>query len=103
MDISRITKLVVEVSGGDSYDQAADVRNKDVSFVLPKSGEVGFQIIALSAVALVLRCFKGRLRFHGPASTKLQNCIQEEAAKLNELDRLDFSPASHGRWMLAFG
>jgi hypothetical protein len=103
MDISRITKLVVEVSGGDSYDQAVDIRNKDVDLFLPESGEVGLEIMTLSAVALVLRCFTGRLRFHGRASAELQDAIREEAAKLTDLSRLDYSPTGHGQWMLAFG
>jgi hypothetical protein len=103
MAVSRITKSVVEVLGADSYDQAAEIRRKDVDFILPDSGPDGLQIMVQSAAALVLRCFTGRLRVHGAETVDLRALIQDEARKMNALDRLEFGPKSMGPWMLAFG
>lgn len=103
MGISRITKSVVEVLGADSFNLATEIRHKDVDFILPDGGPTGVEIMAQSAAALVLRCFTGRLRVHGGESLELRALIQDEARKLNALNRVEFGAGAMGTWMLAFG
>lgn len=103
MGISRITKSVVQALGVESFREAEEIRRKDVDFILPDGDATGLEIVVVSAAALVLRCFTGRLRVHGAETVELQTQIQDEARRLNALGRVEFGSRAAGRWMLAFG
>jgi len=104
-DISRITKAIVEVGGHTKFNDADEIRRKDVDIFLPKTIADADRRMAQTAVALLLRCFnKGVIRIHSPISDPvLRLMLEKEAAKMGTKDRLDFQPTSAGQWCLAIG
>lgn len=104
-DISRITKAIVEVGGHTKFNDANEIRRKDIDILLPKSIADADRRMAQTAVALLLRCFnKGVIRIHSPISDPvLRSMLEAEAGKMGTKGRLDFQPTLAGQWCLALG
>jgi len=104
MDISRISKAIAEVRGDQKFQDAEDVRNKDIDLLLPAALSDSVRRMAQTATALILRGFTGKLRIHCLNSDPiLRSLIETEAGKMGALNRLDFVSHDMGPWRLALG
>jgi hypothetical protein len=104
MSISRISKAIAEVRGDKKFQDALDVRNQDIDVYLPQKLTDTHRLMARTATALILRCFKGKIRFHLPAlDAPLFKFIKAEASKMGSMERLDFKSSEAGPWRLALG
>jgi hypothetical protein len=104
MDISRISKAIAEVRRDQKFQDAEDVRNKDIDLLLPAELSDAVRRMAQTATALILRCFKGKLRIHSPNSdAALVSLLETEARKVGKPTRLDFRSNDVGPWRLALG
>lgn len=104
MNISRITKAIAVARPAQNYKDAENIRDKSIDLYLsPQPTETDYQM-AQVATALVLRCFKGKIRVHSSYSnTLLRALLEAEGQKMGAVERLDFSPGESGPWRLAIG
>ena len=104
MSISRISKAIAEVRGDKKFQDALDVRNKDIDIYLPHNLTDTHRLMARTATALILRCFKGKIRFHlSSPDAQVLKFIESEAGKMGCIERLDFKSTETGPWRLALG
>jgi len=104
MGISRISKAIAEVRGDNKFQDALDVRIKDIDIYLPQKLTNTHRLMARTATALILRCFKGKIRFHLPTpDAPLFEFAAAEARKMESMERLDFKSSEAGPWRLALG
>ena len=104
MDISRISKAIAEVRGDKKFQDAEDVRNKDIDLLLPAEISDVVRHMAQTATALILRCFTGKLRIHClDSDPTLRALLKIEAKKMGALNRLDFVSHDMGPWRISLG
>jgi hypothetical protein len=92
--ISRIGKLLVEATGASRLDAAQALRARDVAIIL---GHDPDELLARSALALVLRCYTGRVLVRanrGTISTRMVAVLEDEARRYGTPERL--SVGGHG-------
>ena len=64
MSISRISKAIAVARQDQKFQDAEDVRRKDVDVFLPPATTETVHRMAQTVVALSLRSFTGQIRFH---------------------------------------
>jgi hypothetical protein len=104
MGISRISKAIAEVRHDERFQDAEDVRNKDIDVFLPAQLCDSLRQMAQTATALLLRCFKGQIRIHfATPDSILQPVLEAEAKKMDAAKRLEFGANEAGPWRLGLG
>ena len=105
MSISRISKAIAVARQDQKFQDAEDVRRKDVDVFLPPATTETVHRMAQTVVALILRSFTGQIRFHvtAPMSPSFRLLLESEARKAGASERLVFAPNEAGPWCLALG
>lgn len=104
MQISRIGKAVAELLHSQTFQEAEDVRNKNIDLLLPTEISETDRRLAQTVTALALRCFTGIVSIHSTGSdSRLRALLYAEAKKMGSVKRLDFAPHGTGPWRLAVG
>lgn len=104
-DISRVNKFIRELIGTDSLAEAGAVRNVDITIVIGNVEIFRQRVLALTAVALLVRCISGRLLVMFESSDNVQNnsilkSMIDEAEKIGYGTRVTISNRLEG---LTFG
>jgi len=108
MSISRVTKAIAEIRRDSKFQCAESVRDVSFDLLVQDTFSREIQCLAQIAVALALRCFKGRIRIHKlndapDLNHDFRDSIESQAKKFGEEHRLDFAPSERGPWSLALG
>jgi len=79
MNISRISKAIAVARRDENFKDAENVRDKSIDlFLSPQPTETDCQM-AQVATALLLRCFKGKIRIHSSGSSRRLRALLEPA------------------------
>lgn len=108
MSISRISKAIAEIRCDRRFQSAESMRDVSVDIIVHDLASHEVRWMAQTAVALALRCFKGRIRIHTPKSSSelnptFRDALVSQAQKVGEPHRLDFTPSEWSLWRLALG
>ena len=89
-DISRVNKFIRELVGTDSLAEASAVRNHDVTIVIGNVEIFRQRVLALTAVALLVRCISGRVLVMFESDNVQNKCLLK--SMIDEAEKIGCGP-----------